>query len=179
MGDPLDAGEFGPWLQDFRLALDGDPAADGEVPCDGCTACCRSAQFVHIEPDETDTLAHVPAELLAPAPMLPVGHMVLGYDDEGRCPMLTDHGCSIHAHRPRTCRSYDCRVFAAGGIEADPDSPLVVERARRWRFRHPTVEDRRLHDEIIERARELEAAEPDADPTRIALGAVAPTTEET
>ena len=24
-----------------------------------CTACCTSSQFVHIEPDETDTLAHV------------------------------------------------------------------------------------------------------------------------
>ena len=35
----------------------------------------------------------------------------------GHCPMLVDGRCSIYEHRPRTCRTYDCRVFPAAGLE--------------------------------------------------------------
>ena len=42
----------------------------------GCTACCTSSQFIHIGPDEADTLSRIPAELLFPAPRLPLGHVV-------------------------------------------------------------------------------------------------------
>ena len=56
-----------------------------------------------------------PAALRFPRPGRPKGHVVLGYDEHGRCPMLGDHGCTIYEHRPRTCRTYDCRVFAATG----------------------------------------------------------------
>jgi Fe-S-cluster containining protein len=104
------------------------------VPCDGCVACCTSSQFVHIEPDETDALAHVPAELRFPAPGLPKGHVVLGYDEQGCCPMLVDGVCSIYEHRPRACRAYDCRVFAATGVEPDESQPAIAARVREWRF---------------------------------------------
>ena len=60
------------------------------MPCGTCTACCTSSQFVHIGPDEVDTLAHIPAELLFPAPRMPKGHVLLGYDERGHCPMLID-----------------------------------------------------------------------------------------
>ncbi len=66
-----------------------------EVPCGSCTACCTSSQFVHIGPDETDTLARIPAALLFPAPRQPPGHVLLGYDERGHCPMLVDGRCSI------------------------------------------------------------------------------------
>ena len=122
--------DFGSWREEFRRALDRGEAT--AVPCGGCTACCRSAQFVHIEPDEVDTLAHIPPDLLVPAPARPTGHMVMGFDGEGRCPMLTESGCRIYEHRPRTCRSYDCRVFAASGIQ--PDQALVAEAIKRWHF---------------------------------------------
>lgn len=90
----------------MRSALRGEqPSA---VPCDGCTACCTSSQFVHIEPDERETLRRIPSELLFPAPRMPAGHVLLGYDEHGRCPMLSEQGCSIYEHRPRTCRTYDC-----------------------------------------------------------------------
>jgi Fe-S-cluster containining protein len=129
----LDAGEFSSWFVEMKDALDG--RGESDVPCNGCTACCRSSQFVHIEPDEVDTLDHIPAELLFPAPGLPEGHVVLGYDEHGECPMLGDNGCSIYAHRPRACRVYDCRVFAATGVEIDePSKGDVARRARRWRF---------------------------------------------
>jgi hypothetical protein len=61
--------------------------------------------------------------------------MILGYDERGHCPMLVDGKCSIYAHRPRTCRTYDCRVFAAAGVDVGVDGKAgIADRARRWRF---------------------------------------------
>ena len=111
------------------MQLAGDQV---QVPCGDCTACCTSAQFVHIGPEEEEALARIPRALLFPAPGLPKGTMVMGYDEQGRCPMLVDGACSIYDHRPRTCRTYDCRVFTAAGL--DPDGAAITERVRRWRF---------------------------------------------
>lgn len=162
----------------MREALAGVQAAD--VPCGDCTACCASSQFVHIEPDETDTLAHIPQALLFPAPRLPTGHVLLGYDENGRCPLLGDRGCSIYEHRPRTCRTYDCRVFPAAGIELEGDDKvLLAEQARRWRFDFPTAADARDRDAVRAASRFLaeggdlipEGARP-ASPTQRAVLAV-------
>ena len=132
------------WLRGAERAIAGEVEAD--VPCDGCTACCRSGQFVHVAPDEADTLAHIPAELLFPAPGLPRGHRLMGYDERGHCPMLVDDACSIYDHRPRTCRSYDCRVFTATGVGPGDDKPAVAERVGRWTFGHPAALDRVEHE---------------------------------
>src|SRR5689334_22372189 len=150
-----DAGAFSTWRAEIDAALRGARASD--VPCDGCTACCRSSQFVHIAPDETDTLAHIPRELMFPAPRLPKGHVVLPYDQQGCCPMLGDAGCSIYDHRPRTCRTYDCRVFAATGIEVDADKPDIAARVAEWRFSFPTDADRREHIAVRAAASYVEA----------------------
>jgi Fe-S-cluster containining protein len=140
--DPdLEAGDFSAWLSRIRAALRG--AGDSTVPCGSCTACCTSSQFVHIAPDEEDTLAHIPPALLFPAPRMPSGHVVLGYDERGHCPMLVDGRCSIYQHRPRTCRVYDCRVFSATGVDPnDDDKPLIARQVRRWQFQFPTGRDR-------------------------------------
>ena len=141
---PLAAGRFSQWLAEMERALRGE--ADADVPCGGCTACCTSSQFVHIGPEETATLARIPAALRFPAPGLPKGHVVLGYDQRGHCPMLVDGACSIYEDRPRTCRTYDCRVFAAAGIDAD--KPAIAERVRRWRFDVATDADHTLLDAV-------------------------------
>ncbi|HJV08323.1 MAG TPA: YkgJ family cysteine cluster protein, partial [Acidimicrobiales bacterium] len=94
----LPAGRFSTWLA--QLA-----GGDVDVPCGACTACCTSSQFVHIGPDESETLARIPPALLFPAPGLPKGHVVMGYDERGHCPMFVDGGCSIYEARPRTCRA--------------------------------------------------------------------------
>ncbi|HEX3567092.1 MAG TPA: YkgJ family cysteine cluster protein [Acidimicrobiales bacterium] len=142
----LDAGEFSPWMEQMQAALRGERASD--VPCGGCTACCTSSQFVHVEPDEADTLAHIPADLLFPAPRLPFGHVLLGYDERGHCPLLVDNHCSIYEHRPRTCRTYDCRVLPAAGLEGDDDKVLIARQARRWRFSFATQDDHIRHDAV-------------------------------
>ena len=62
----LHAGDFASWLIEVREAIEGEGTTD--VPCGTCVACCSSSQFVHIGPDERDSLAHIPKALLFPAP---------------------------------------------------------------------------------------------------------------
>lgn len=127
---------------------------------------------MHIEPDEADARSRIPSELLFPAPGLPLGHHVLGYDESGRCPMLGANGCTIYEHRPRACRVYDCRVFAASGVTiTDAAKADIATRVRRWRFAEPTDADRRTAAALRNRADELRA-EGVTDPTALALGAV-------
>jgi uncharacterized protein len=148
--DALAAGDFSAWLAEVRDALRG--AHDADVPCNGCTACCTSSQFIPIAPNETDTIAHIPKALLFPAPRMP-GHYVLGYDEHGHCPMLVDDVCTIYDHRPLTCRTYDCRVLAAADLTLDDDAKAAIaERVARWRFSHPTAEDEREHRAVSDAA---------------------------
>ncbi len=154
----LPAGSFSSWLTATQAALRGE--RDADVPCDGCTACCRSSQFVHVALDETDTLAHIPTELLFPAPYRP-DELVLGYDERGHCPMLVDDRCSIYAHRPHACRTYDCRVLAAAGLIIDGDDKApIAERVGRWVFSYPTEADRAAHDAVRAAAASLEEEVP-------------------
>lgn len=150
----LPAGDFSTWLTAMGSALRGERGAD--VPCGTCTACCTSSQFVHIGPDETDTLARIPRALLFPAPGLPRGHVLLGYDERGHCPMLVDNRCSIYAQRPRTCRTYDCRVFAAAAVQPDDDKPLIAQQAGRWQFELDAPADRSRQAAVHAAARFLE-----------------------
>ena len=172
--DALDAGEFSSWLGEFRGALRGEHDAD--VPCGSCTACCTSSQFVHIGPEEVDTLAHVPRELLFAAPGLPKGHFVLGYDERGHCPMFEGGGCSIYSHRPKACRAYDCRVFAATAI--DPGKPLIARQVRRWQFAAPTAPSRQALDELKVSAARLRREHPAALPPEVAVRAVEASADE-
>jgi uncharacterized protein len=140
----LDAGDFSVWVTDMRSAIEG--ASGSRVPCDDCTACCRSSQFVHIGPEETDSLDHIPNELLFPAPGWPKGHVLMGYNEHGQCPMLIDDRCSIYEHRPGTCRTYDCRIFAASGLTiTEKDKVLIRRQAERWRFSYPSGDDESRH----------------------------------
>jgi hypothetical protein len=174
----LPAGDFSTWLGEIQIAIAG--AGDSEVPCGSCTACCTSSQFIHIGPDEEEARAHIPAELLFPAPGLPRGHVLLGYDERGHCPMLVEGACSIYAHRPRTCRAYDCRVFAAAGVDPGEDKPQIASRVRSWRFDYPDPGDRDRHEAVRAAARHLaEHPEEFADggraptPTQRAVRAIA------
>jgi len=168
---PVDAGPFSTWLDAIREVLRDEGTSD--VPCGGCTACCTSSQFVHIAPDEEETLARIPRALLFPAPRLPAGHVLMGYDDDGRCPMLVDGACSIYEHRPRACRAYDCRVFAASGLELEgPEKSAVNERVRRWRFRLPDAADRDRLGAVRSAAAHLGELEPGRSVTERTLEAI-------
>jgi hypothetical protein len=141
------AGAFAAWLHQARESLRSDVGSD--VPCGDCVGCCVSSYFIPIRPRDSAAFAHIPAEYLVTAPGQPVGHRMLGYLEDGKCPMLSAGKCSIYAHRPQTCRDYDCRIFAAAGIDAGgPDKSVINDRVRAWRFSYPTDEDLRLHEAV-------------------------------
>lgn len=154
----LDAGSFGLWLRATAAVAAGE--GDADVPCGTCTACCRAAYFVHVAPGDARARRRIPAALLFPAPGRPPGHLLMGYDEHGRCPMLSDEGCSIYEDRPRTCRAFDCRVHAAAGTRPDgPHEADVADRVARWRFRFDEPEDERRWTAVRVAARHLEVAD--------------------
>ncbi len=122
----LAAGNFSPWLAETRAAISGNGSAN--VPCGTCTACCRTHNIL-IAADETETLAHVASTLQIPASRMPHGDLLMMHEESGDCPMLVDERCSIYEHRPRMCRTYDCRVFPASGLAAGEDKPVIDEQA--------------------------------------------------
>ncbi len=152
--EDISAGPFSAWLRQTRNALLAGSGVD--VPCGECTACCRSSYFIHIRSAETNTLARINRKILFPAPGLPKGNVVLGYDQHGHCPMLRENQCSIYQHRPQTCRHYDCRIFAAAGIAAgDADKARINQRVQRWRFSYPSQRDRDDHNAVQAAAKYL------------------------
>ena len=146
VGEParIDAGDFATWLAQVIASFRGGGGT--EVPCGDCRGCCTSSYFIHIRPDDRRTLEIVPKALLSPAIGLPKGHRLMGFAPDGTCPMLKDRECSIYHQRPQTCRDYDCRVFAAAGIEAGgPDKATINQRIREWQFSYAADQDRQIH----------------------------------
>lgn len=137
----LPAGNFSEWLRAMRNALAG--GAGMQVACGECRGCCTSSYYIKVRASETDALAHIPPEQLVDAPGDSTGTRLMGYDARGHCPMLRDGNCSIYPHRPDTCRTYDCRVFTAAGMDAGPGRDVINERVARWRFDFPQESDRR------------------------------------
>jgi hypothetical protein len=141
-----DAGEFGAWLRDCRAALWHDRPAN--VPCGTCTACCRASHFVTVRASDVAARRLIPRALLVADPGGPPGQHVLGYDAHGRCPMLQADGCAIYQDRPHACRSFDCRVYAAAGVDPPAAATGIRDRVRAWRFRYADDEARRAHDAV-------------------------------
>ena len=159
----LPAGDFSAWLRDTGAAL--AEKRDADVPCGACNACCRTSHYIHVRPEDRGALRRLPRAFLSPAPDLPPGNLVLGFDEAGRCPMLVDGRCTMYAHRPRACRTYDCRIYAAAGIQADRAD--IDAQARRWRFAFPAERDRELQRAVRE-AVAFVRAHPEAFPSEAA-----------
>jgi len=138
--------QFSSWLEHTRRVQ--SKLEDAIVPCGSCTACCTSSYFIHIEPDETETLSKIPKELQFTAPGLAKGNIVLGYDKNGHCPMFMDNKCSIYENRPRTCRKYDCRVFPATGLSVSEEKKLISEQADRWDFKFLDKNDQKQNTAV-------------------------------
>jgi len=149
------AGDFTQWLQGTHLTqVEG---ADANVPCGDCNGCCKSFYFIHITPSDTPALAAIPQELLFAAPGLPEGHFVMGYNDQGHCPMLIDDRCSIYFDRPQTCRAYDCRIFSAADMPpGETDKALVAERTQQWEFSFASDTGREQQSAVAAAARWLQ-----------------------
>jgi hypothetical protein len=145
---PIAAGPFGAWLKSIRASLRGDVGTD--VPCGDCVGCCISSYFIPIRPCDQAAINVIPKELLVAAPGQPNGHTMLGYREDGACPMLNNRQCSIYEHRPQTCRDYDCRIFAAAGIDAGgTDKSTINMRVRAWRFTYESESARLAHEAVL------------------------------
>ncbi len=127
----------------MRASLAGSAGMD--VACGSCVGCCTSSYFIKVRAHEKDALAHIGAENLRPVPGATNGNMLMGFDDQGHCFMFANGGCAIYQHRPETCRTYDCRVFTAAGMNAGPDRPVINDRIAAWRFEYPGDRDREEH----------------------------------
>jgi Fe-S-cluster containining protein len=142
------AGPFREWLAEIRASLLGDGGTN--VPCGDCVGCCVSSYFIPIRPQDSQAREHIPAQFLVSAPGQPNGHSMMGYLDDGKCPMLNAGKCSIYHHRPQTCRDYDCRIFAAAGMDAGgPEKHVINKRVNEWQFSYPAAEDRHAHDAVL------------------------------
>ncbi len=174
----MHAGAFADWLGRFRASLQGHAGID--VPCGDCTGCCTSGYSIQLRPHETATRAHIPEHLLARPAGFPREHATLAALPDGCCPMLRDGRCTIYAHRPQTCLDYDCRIFAAAGIDAGgQDKAVINRRVHAWRFTYPTDDDRRAHAAVraaaafmIERRAGFAGARVPSAPTGIAVLAI-------
>ncbi|MGP3372709.1 YkgJ family cysteine cluster protein, partial [Escherichia coli] len=113
----IHAGEFSEWLSSFLSTMEG--TSSGDVPCGECVGCCTSSKFILVRPTDAEAKSVIPNELLFPVPGLPEGFLLMGYDENGHCPMFKDGKCSIYSARPETCRQYDCRVLAATGASPE------------------------------------------------------------
>lgn len=138
------AGPFGPWLEQTRAALRG--AAGVDVPCGDCVGCCVSSYPIPLRAADSRAIAEVPLQFFARTPK---GQAVMVAREDGTCPMFNAGECSIYGDRPQTCRDYDCRVFAAAGIEAGGyEREVINRRVREWRFSYSTDAERAAHTAV-------------------------------
>jgi hypothetical protein len=141
------AGPFSAWLRQMRRSLLSDAGMD--VPCGDCVGCCVSGYSLQLRPEEHKARARIPAKFVVSALALTRGQLTVGPLPNGLCPMLDDGKCTIYSDRPQTCLDYDCRIFAAAGIDAGGEDKFVInKRVREWRFSYPEQSDLQEHEAV-------------------------------
>jgi len=146
MENKINAGEFSNWIEGFTQSMKGP--GEGNVPCGECVGCCTSFKFIHIRPTDKSALKVISKELMFQAPGLPEGHYILGYDQEGNCPMFKSGKCSIYESRPETCRQYDCRVFAASKLKVSDVSEEIAKKVKSWEFEYSSARSIELSNAV-------------------------------
>lgn len=143
------AGNFGTWLSQARDALRGDGGMD--VPCGDCVGCCTSGYSIFLRPHDK-AIDIVPAKVISSVAGLAYPHAKMNPLPNGHCPMFKEGKCSIYSSRPQTCLDYDCRIFAAAGIDAGPLRPVINKRIKEWRFDFTSDEERLAHSAVQQAA---------------------------
>lgn len=136
----IEAGEYSEWLSGFLSTMEGK--SSGDVPCGSCVGCCTSSKFILVRPTDKKAKAVIPKELLFPVPGLPKGFLIMGYGENGHCPMFKDNKCTIYSSRPETCRQYDCRTLAATGASTEEESEAISNRIAAWEFSYGSTESK-------------------------------------
>jgi hypothetical protein len=106
--------------------------ADAKVPCDGCTACCRSGLDIELQKLETgeglDTFEKD-------------GIRWLRRNSDGSCIHFVEGRCAVYSRRPISCRTYDCRDRAVAGLLHSPMDVPANEVIMSWMQETKTKED--------------------------------------
>lgn len=129
----------------MRAVLRGQ--RDADVPCGSCVGCCVSSYPIPLRPGDRVARDEVPEQWLI-GPARAGERWLMGFREDGSCPFLEARQCSIYAHRPQTCRDYDCRIYAAAGLLPDGDRPVIHQRVLAWRFGLESEADRRAAEAV-------------------------------
>jgi Fe-S-cluster containining protein len=109
-----------------------------------------SSYYIPLRPRDAAARVRIPESLIVRAAGQAPGSAMMKYKEDGLCPMLDGGKCSIYEVRPQTCRDYDCRIFAAAGLDAGgPDKHVINRRVRAWRFTYPTEADAVAHRAVL------------------------------
>jgi Fe-S-cluster containining protein len=103
-----------------------------EVPCNGCTECCRSGQGLFLHPELGDDVESYQTNALLDAAGNKI--FVLSTTPDGACVYLGATGCTIYDHRPVLCRSFDCRKHYLMLPRQDRDNLVRLELSSRAVF---------------------------------------------
>ena len=76
-----------------------------DVPCNGCTLCCRNDAVRLLDSDYPSLYR------TEPHPDIP-GALMLAHQPNGDCVYRDSGGCHIHPLKPQMCREMDCRLIA-------------------------------------------------------------------
>ncbi len=95
--------------RDVRKSAGLTVKANTDVPCDGCTECCRSGQALLLHPEQGDDVESYQSRVVAGRDGNPV--FLLATTPGGACVYLGPSGCTIYERRPLLCRSFDCRKY--------------------------------------------------------------------
>jgi len=168
----VDAGEFGAWRRAMAAALRGDGGTD--VPCGSCVGCCSGSWPIALRTDDAVVLPRVPADYVIEVAGAPPGVRYMGYRPDGTCPLLEAGRCTVYAHRPQTCRDFDCRLFAAAGLaSAGANKSLIDARIAAWRFQYATDDEVAIHRAMCDAAAFLVACGGEAGAVRLPTTPVA------
>jgi Fe-S-cluster containining protein len=84
------------------------PGAQTDVPCGGCTECCKTNQGLFLHPELGDPVeSYRHRSVINELTGNPV--FLLATEANGQCVYLGTSGCTIYDRRPILCRSFDCR----------------------------------------------------------------------
>jgi uncharacterized protein len=161
-----DAGSFGLWLASMRAVLRGE--RDADVPCGDCIGCCVSSYPIPLRPEDVRARAEVPEQFLL-GTSAQGKRWLMGFREDGRCPFMQQRKCEIYADRPRTCRDYDCRIYAAAGLLPDGNRDVIEQRVREWKFTFNS-EAERLEADAVRRAAQFIRAHHSLFPAGVRAG---------
>ena len=137
------AGPFSEWLRPCAPHSPATAAWTWPVATASAAAPRRiSSRFAHTRPR---ALERIGADNLRPVPGASNGSHAHGIRRPRSLLHVRERRMLYLPHRPETCRTYDCRVFTAAGMNAGPDKSVINERIASWRFEYPSPRDHEEH----------------------------------